>query len=79
MNDGSILLEIKHDYLRSLILVRLGFKVGTKAIEIISEGKHFEVLIEGDFAFADNIHRHFVIQIDEVIFFLEHVGVMIGV
>lgn len=70
MDDGSILLQSEHDYLCSLVLGGSGFKVGAKAIEIISEGKHFEVFIEGHFALADNIHGHFVIQIDEVIFFL---------
>ena len=77
--DGAILFQIEDDDLCCLVHLRFGLEICAKTIEIIGECQHFEVVVEGYFALADDVHGHLVVEIDEVVVFLQDVRVVVGV
>ena len=79
VHDGAVLFQIEDDYLCGLVHLWLGLEVGTKTVEIVSECEHFEAVVEGYFALADDVHGHLVVEIDEIIVFLKDVGVVVRV
>ena len=79
VHDGAILFQIEDDDLCCLVHLRFGLEVCAKSIEIISEGQHFEIVAEWYFALADHVHGHLVVEIDEIIVFLQDIGVVVGV
>jgi hypothetical protein len=79
VHDGAILFQIEDDDLCCLVHLRFGLEVCAKSIEIISESQHFEIVAEWYFALADHVHGHLVVEIDEIIVFLQDIGVVVGV
>jgi hypothetical protein len=56
----------------------LALDVGAEAVEIIGESEHAEGFAEGYPGFADGVHGHLIVEIDEVVFLVQYVGVVVG-
>ena len=78
MGDGTIGVEGEYYYLRLLDGVASALDIGTENVEIISEGESLEVLEKVDFGLANVLKGLLVIEVDEVVIFLNYVGVVIG-
>jgi len=53
--------------------------VHTKHVEVITESECFEGLIEGYFGSSDNLHGHLIMEIDVIVLFLDHVGIVVWI
>ena len=78
MGDGTIGVQGEYYYLRLLDGVASALDIGTENVEIISESEGFEVLEEVDLGLADVLKGLLVVQVDEVVIFLDYVGVVVG-
>ena len=79
MRYNAICLQGEDDYLRLLLRAVFALDVGAKHVEIVSKSEGFKGLVEGYFGLSDYLHRHLIVEIDEVVLFLNYVCVVIRV